>query len=41
MENERFCEDGSAYLYEMNAQDGVDIDEELDLIIAEALLNRQ
>jgi CMP-N-acetylneuraminic acid synthetase len=37
IENERFCEDGAAYLYEMDAQNGVDIDSEIDFMYAEFL----
>ena len=35
IENERFCEDGAAYIYEMNVQNGVDIDSETDFMYAE------
>lgn len=36
----RFFEDGAALLYEMDRHAGIDIDEELDLLIAQALLAR-
>lgn len=41
LEHGRFFEDRAALLYEMNPKDGIDIDEELDLLVAEAVLNYQ
>lgn len=41
LEHDRFFEDQAALLYEMDPYDGIDIDEELDLLIAEAVLRHQ
>lgn len=40
MRNGRFFEDNAALLYEMKAHDSIDIDEELDLLVAEVMLDR-